>query len=270
MKKLLYRIVAFVLDLALVSFFILGLTMLDFVNPNNEEINLKYQSIYNNRNKYEALRAKIDEYTEDAMISVYEEAEIKAIYKDYYSILDDIKVGEDLTNQEISTMKDKIERLNSEISNELVISVNKLNAPSVIISLVIYILYFGVLQYVLKGQTLFKRLFRLKVIRADRSGKRVGLLSFIIRAVLITEIVISIADLILVNSLGVDSYVVVNYWLTQGKYIYELAFVVSMIVRNDGRSIDDMILRTDVIRYDKRGKIIEESLFNEVLESDHD
>lgn len=261
MKKILLRILAFALDIGLCSLIIFGLSMMSFVNPNTSKLNNYYRSVNQNREDYNNLLKSMDEYFEDGMLSDIEFNDITVRYFDYVEPFKNLKLNEDIKNEEINTIKDKVNEINVNINNDLAIKINKLNGVQVVISLVVYVLYFGVLQYFMKGQTPFKRLFRLKVVK--KNGGKVSLISFIIRAILISEIAISVVDLTLLFTLNNLNYITCNYWLTQFKYIYEMAFLVCMIVRDDMRSVHDLILGTEVVRYDKTGKKINDVLFVE-------
>lgn len=259
MKKILLRLLAFALDVGTCSFIILGVSMLSFINPNSDKINAYYREINSNREQYKELSEDLDTYLEDGMLSDVEFNEILVKYPSYTEVFKDLKINEDIKNKEIAIVKDRINEKNVNISNGYIIKINKLNWVQVIISLVVYVLYFGVLQYFMKGQTPFKRLFRLKVV--NKNGQNISLISFIIRSLLISEIIISLIDLGLLFALNNLQYISCNYWLTQFKYIYDMGFLVCMIVRDDMRSIHDLILGTEVIRYDKFGKKINDVLF---------
>lgn len=269
MKKIILRFLAFALDLGLASLIIYGVTMLDFVNPKNDVLNRMYVSYYKENNKYKDLIGTNDDegavalYFNDEILSTAEEDEIKSLYNEYYECFKDIKIGEKATTGDIEKVKDNIKNKNMELMNARVIEINKSKSIEVIVSLVVYILYFGVLQYFMKGETPFKKLFRIKVVDATDSKKKVSLIRYAVRGILITEIIISLTDLVLLFKLSSDAYINVNYWITQIKYIYEMAFLVTMVIRDDNRSIHDLILNTRVIRYGKDGHEIIEQLFSD-------
>lgn len=262
MKKVLYRILAYILDFTLVSLIILAISMISFINPNNDKLNYEYKKYYTSSVLYDELIEKLDDYFDDGQIDTNEINEINTIYNDYSEAFENISINEGITNKEKENIKDKLEELRSSVANNYIYKINKLNYTQLIISLVVYILYFGILQYYLKGQTIFKRIFKLKVVN-NKNNKKVPLWSFIIRSLLVTEIIISIIDTILLFTLNQSMYFTSNYWISQIKYIYELAFLVCIIVRDDSRSIHDLILGTKVIRYDSNGKEIKEKLFND-------
>lgn len=274
MKKIILRFLAFALDLGLVSLIIYGVSMLSFVNPKSNELNRMYKSYYKETEKYGNLlgtnnkKGDMEVYFEDEMLSESEDQEILSLYNSYHDCFKDVKLGEKATTGDINKVKENITEKNMEIMNKKVIEINKTKYMDVIISLVVYVLYFGVLQYFMKGQTPFKRLFRIKVVDASDDKRRVSLISFIVRGILITEAIVSLTDLVLLFKLPSDAYINVNYWITQIKYIYEMAFLVTMVIRDDNRSIHDLILNTRVLRYDKDGHEIVEQLFSDDDEED--
>lgn len=268
MKKILLRILAFILDLALATFIIYGINSLSFINPNISELNRYYKAyykesvvfdnIYGTQNK----KGDIDTYFEDKIITDEELNDVRSLYNSYVSCFDDIKLNEDITNEEIQRVKENILTQNTKIKNDMGVTINKLKYQETIISLIVFIAYFGILEYLLDGQTPFKRLFRIKTVKVTKN-KKISLLSTIVRALLKSEIIISLVEVILLFSLKQDNYITASYWLSQFKYIYEMSFLLCMIVRDDSRSIHDLILNTRVLRYDKQGKEIVEQLFND-------
>lgn len=266
LKKLAFRILAFVLDLGLASLIVFGLSSIRPINPDRDELNKNYKTYFYKTQAYENLSERLDEILEDKIIDKLEMDEINIIYRDYADILKDIEVDKKLKSAKIEELKEEVNKKHLDIANGIAIKINKLNIRETIISFVVYILYFGVLQYILNGQTPFKRVFRIKVL--SNNGKKVSLLSYLVRAVLVTEMILSSADLITLLTLEVSKYINVSYWFTQIKYIYEMAFLAVMIIRDDNRSIDDLILNTKVIRYDKEGKEIVDPVFVERTEED--
>lgn len=262
MKKFMFRVLAFILDSLLASIIVLVISSIALFNPNRAELNLKYKEFYNIQDTYKGLNKKIDSYFEDKMLSEEELEEISIIYSEYMSCFEEIEVSIEQEDDAITSVKDKVNDLYLEISNNLAIEINKLNIPSTIISFVVYILYFGVLQYFLNGQTPFKRIFRIKIVSVK--DKKVSLLNYIVRAILVTEIILSLTDLVALVTLNNVGYINASYFISQAKYIYEITFLACLIIRSDGRSIDDLILKTRVIRYDKEGHEVIDPIFKEV------
>lgn len=261
MKNIFCRLGAFILDLILVTAIIQGIVTMNFFFPKADELKETYQKYYFQERTYQALNEASNKWFEDNKLDKDELEDLNLFYGEYKKSFQDIKVDEEIKEDKIEEVKENIQNQFMDIANPLMIRVNKLNTPQIIVSIIVYILYFGVLQYALNGQTPFKRLLRVKVINKDDKKKKISLLSYIIRAILVTEIILLVGDLILNYTLNGNAYMVGNYWLQQIKYVYELAFIVCLIIRDDARSIDDLLLKTRVIHYDKSGKEIINPLF---------
>lgn len=261
MKKIIFRIIAFALDLLLVSSIVIGISSIPGVNKNTAKLNHQYQLVNQSRDTYNDFKKNYSKYTDDSKITKEEYQEISEKYPDYQILFKDVEIGEDLKNKFIDSIPAKIDNQYREILTDYNYKIQKLNVSENIMAIVIYILYFGVLAYFLKGQTLFKRIFKLRVVNKDDVNKKVPLWNYIVRALLVCEIVLLATDLIFVLTLNKNAYITSSYWLSQVKYIYEMAFLIVLIIRDDQRSIHDLLLNTRVVRYDKEGKVIEEQLF---------
>lgn len=263
MKRIIYRMLAYVLDLAFVSVILLGIGYINFVNPESEKINYTYQEYYNINNSYTELMKNIDDYFKDGKLTQEEYEDIVCKYPNFFDCFNDITLNEDIKNKEIDEVKEDLNKRITKLNNDYGYKIEKLNIRTSVISIVVYILYFGLLQYILKGQTIFKKLFKLRVIDNEHPKKKVPLWKYIIRSILVCELIISIVDLILLVTLNQSSYIIGNGWLSNIKYVYEMAFLVTMIIRDDARSIHDLLLNTRVVRFNLAGNIIDEKLFND-------
>ena len=239
MKKIIYRLLAYAIDILLVTMLTMGITYLPIFKETNSKVGAIYVSLSTNELTYNALTEKLDKYYEDAKFS---ETELE------------VKVDEEVTNELKSDISKNIKETYVDIKNDYAYQINKYNIVQSIIGVIFYILYFGVLQYVLKGQTLGKKLFKLKVVGMEK--EKVSLLNYILRSILVCEIIITAIDLIFLTTMSKSLYIASNYWLLQAKYIYEIGFIVVMIIRDDFRSVHDLLLNTKVIMLDKNGKEI--------------
>lgn len=263
MKKVIFRILAFILDYAFVSIILLGLSYISYVNPDSSRINFQYQEYYRTNNRYNELSNKIDEYFEDGRLTEEEYDEIVTNYPDFFDIFDDIVIDQNIKTSEMEEYKTELSKRLVELNNEYGYNIQKLNIRFTIITIVVYILYFGILQYILKGQTIFKRLFKLRVVDNKNPKKRISLVKYIIRSILVCEIILSIIDILVLLLASKSNYIIFSNVLVNIKYVYEALFLVTMIVRDDARSIDDLLLNTKVVRFDKSGHIINEKLFED-------
>ncbi len=146
----------------------------------------------------------------------------------------------------------------------------RLNTNYVAIDLVCVMLYFGVFQYLFEGQTLGKKLFGLRVVSNNKN--KLSMLNFILRAIVLCNVFVSIALQCIVHFMNAENYYPVynNVNLVGTIILYIILFMV--LVRQDGRGIHDLVGGTKVIfttDYDekKKKKIAEEQ---KVLESEYE
>lgn len=146
----------------------------------------------------------------------------------------------------------------------------RLNTNYVIIDLVCVLLYFGVFQYFFEGQTVGKKLFGIRVV--SNNENKLTLLNFILRSIVLSNVIISIALQCIVHFMDVEHYYPVysNVNLVGTIILYIILFMA--LVRQDGRGLHDFVGGTKVIftaDYDekKRMKIAEEQ---KVLESEYE
>ena len=181
MKKIIYRLLAYAIDILLVTMLTMGITYLPMFKETNSKVGAIYVSLSTNELTYNALTEKLDKYYEDAKFSETELEEIKTDYSNFYSCFDKVKVDEEVTNELKSDISKNIKETYVDIKNDYAYQINKYNIAQSIIGVILYILYFGLLQYVLKGQTLGKKLFKLKVVGMEK--EKVSLLNYILRSI---------------------------------------------------------------------------------------
>lgn len=259
MKKLFSRVLAFGIDIAICTLIIVGLSNIHLLNPNKTKIDEQYNGFSTVNVKYEAFSKYLEDVIKDAKLEEKELNKINKEFTSYADIFKDINFNKQISNKEKDKLRNDAKEKYIEVSNEYGYKINKLNVYQTVISIVVYILYFGLLQWLLKGQTLGKKLFKLRVL--NDNDQKVPLWKFIVRTILITELLIIGLDLILVFVLNKNSYLVANYHIANFKYLYEMAFLVCMIIRDDQKSLHDLLLRTRVARFDKEGNEIKEVLF---------
>ncbi len=260
LKKLLWRFLAFFLDTLFVSFIIWGISLVPFINPNIDKINHLYAEQNNSYKTYLSFMEEAPKMVEDSVITEEESKRIEQEYPEYKMIFKDVTVNEDLKNEFIKDIKVKINEQYKKILNAYTYKVNKLTIIENCIAIICYLLYFGIIPYFTKGYTLFKKFMRIRTVSIDEK-KEISLINFLLRAFLINEILFVLMEIIGVSTLHLNTYTTFHYWINQAKYIYEMAFLVVLVMRDDQRSIHDLILKTKVVLLDKEGNEVNSVLF---------
>ena len=133
-----------------------------------------------------------------------------------------IKITEKYQNKEIkkSEYTKKLKNISYQLDNN--------STMSTFIQLACLIGYFGIFQYSCNGRTLGKRIFKLKVVKY-REGN-LNLINYLIRSVILNNIIFNITRIILLYTLKQNTYMSVTSYLTNTQYIFQLLIIVSILI----------------------------------------
>ena len=149
-----------------------------------------------------------------------------------------VRVNEQFQNNEIS----------SEEFNEALIPIAydlyRLNGSYVIVSTICFIGYFVIFQFLYKGQTIGKKIFKLKLESAN--DKPLSMINYFVRAIILYNILIPIIELIIVFTMSSENYYNVYQNVNLVSYIIMYITLFFMLVRTDGRGLHDILANTIV------------------------
>ncbi len=237
MKKFMFRLFAYIIDVTIVSIILLGISFIP--NPFNTKANEygdKAQELYK---EYEGYAKDITKILEDKKI---EESELNFdVPERYKSIKLEVK---EYSDEDISKLHRKIIDTYQDVAIEPATMRQRYSVPASIISIVVLVLYFGVLQYFLKGQTIGKKLFKLRVI--STADKDISIINYILRALLVSASIFTIANSIMCWVLNMNTYAYAYNYLFDFQTIYYGIFIVVFLFTEDNRSVHDYLLKTNV------------------------
>lgn len=243
MKRIFKRVAAYIIDVILISIVSTLLTSNKYLNKDYE----KYQNVYDDYVKeteiYNDYSVKLNNFFSDNKIS-----------KSEYNKLNDLDENEDL----IKFYKDKkiskkeyeklINNMSSDYSNIQIDYSYKLIKYSImpaIISLLCILFYFVVIQFYFDGRTLGKLLMNIKVV--SNNGKKLTILNFFIRSLIVNEVFINILNIIFVFVLSKNNYLIYNQIIYPITYILEMFIIATILFDKNNRGIHDYISNTKVI-----------------------
>lgn len=160
----------------------------------------------------------------------------------------------DYRNQEV-TMEEYLEK-GTDINYQL----NKEGVPQTIVSTVLSIIYFVVLTYFMNGETLGKKLMKIKI--TSNNDKKLTMNNYLIRALVIDSVLMNIITIITILLFSKDIYLT-SYNIIS--YVFSFVYIVSLamiLFSKNGRGLQDILANTKVISTE----IIEEK--QEVLEKE--
>lgn len=130
-------------------------------------------------------------------------------------------------------------------SVDIVYDIDYSNVVSMIIEVVVIILYFVVFQFYNRGQTLGKKLMRLKVVSSDNQDVTLNQMAY--RSLIINAVLVDILIIAALLFLGRDYY----YYISSGLQLLTgtIVFItlIMILFRKDGRGLHDVVVRTKVI-----------------------
>ncbi len=164
----------------------------------------------------------IDEYTEN--------------YSEYTELIEQANAGE--IDTETDEYKDKIVDLNYNINKYKVISSS--------ISVVGFLLYFAVLQWALNGQTIGKKIMKIRVV-ANNEDKKLNVGNYILRSLILNNIIFSIILIIGVYIFKAPGYYTLSMVVSYLQLLVMSLIMLMVVLRKDFRGLHDFVAGTKVI-----------------------
>ena len=256
MKKIIFRVLANIVDITIISVIVsIFALFMPFMNRDKiNEISEDYNSFYVDvKDAYEDI--KNDEgILKDNVITTEELNDFSKKYDKKYD-----EFFENYVNKELKEDKDKEDMYDKFISyctnyiDEKVYEITKLNLVNYIIQVVLVVLYFGVLQFFLKGRTIGKKLLRLQVVDNEDDTKELSLGKFILRSLFVTTSIFSVINSILALTLKETSYLGMVTYYNYVVQAYALIMLMFILFRDDQKGFHDLLLKTRVKLYNKDG-----------------
>ena len=110
-------------------------------------------------------------------------------------------------------------------------------------------MYFVVIQYYFDGQTLGKKIMKLKV---AANNKPLNILNYLLRSLILNEVLINMLSIFFIIILSKNNFLLyskISYVIT---YVIELIIVFMIIFTKDNRGLHDMIANTKVVETNKK------------------
>jgi len=152
--------------------------------------------------------------------------------------------------------------LNNEISTSVYISQTKDISFSIayeqvgyiIVEIVTLILYFIVFQFYNKGQTLGKRLFKIKLVKENSENLTMN--DVLIRSGLINMIFYEIVMLGFIIMNNSDLYFYASFILETIQLIFIIICIIMASRRKDGKAVHDLITHTRVVKVERKELVV--------------
>ena len=123
--------------------------------------------------------------------------------------------------------------------------IDKASAPITAVNVVISIGYFIIFQYMNNGQTLGKKIFKIKV--ESETKKKVSLLQMTLRSLLINVIAFNLINVLAVVFLPKEWYLSINSIVTFGQWLVLIISSLLILYNKDKNGVHDMLAKTKVV-----------------------
>lgn len=254
MKVILKRVIAYILDIILVSLIATFITSNKYINKDYDKYIETYEEYQENNEEYNDFLLDLKEYYKDNKISEEEYEELKEI-SDYYLKY----IENDLIDKEISSddYDNIVSKIYSEYSNkelEYSYKLVKLSLIQNIISILCILMYFVVVQYYFNGQTIGKKIMKLQVIS---NNNKLTILNYFIRSLIVNEIFINIISIICLIILNKNNYIIYSQVIYVITYILEIIMIYMIIFSKDNRGLHDIVSNTKVVIKEEKRELSE-------------
>lgn len=258
-RPLMKRVCAYIIDLfivLLVASFLAKIPLLNKNIDNYQKIYEEYEEEYNIFSEYLNL---LNQSYEDELITEEEYNEL--IKEDKYSEIIVSKYDDkEISKGEYKIITKELNQKFDDIAKDYVYILNKEGIYNSIITLVCTLLYFGVIQYFLKGQTIGKKLLKLKVVSS--SDKKINILNYLLRSLIVNDVFLNTIGLIFLAFASKNIYQQATNTLQVLVSIIEAIIIFLVLTREDGRGLHDLLCHTKVISTDGRQEVQDEEKHN--------
>lgn len=255
LKPVIKRIGAYVIDLCIIFSISSLISSIPVLNKNMDSYQKTYNEYEEKYNEYGEYINLLKESYEDNEINLdeYNKLTESTAYSDIImSKYEDNKI----TKKEYTDIVKSINNNFDSTAKEYVYLLNKDSVMHTIITLTFTLIYFGIIQYILKGKTIGKILFKLQVV--SNNEKKLTVITYILRSLIINEVLLNSISIIFLMTASKNTYHHANNITTTIISIIEGIIIFLVITREDHRGLHDLLFNTKVIELENKQVEIKE------------
>ena len=265
-KPLLKRTCAYTIDLAIVFILTSTISTIPLLSKQMEPYQKTYNEYVENYNEYNEYLTQLEESYKDDEIN--EEEYNQLIENENYKEIITSKYEDNkITKGEYKKIVEYINKEQDKINDNYTYTLNKQGISNSIIVLISTLLYFGIFQYFLKGQTIGKKLLKLKVVSA--SDKKITILNFILRSLIVNEVIFNTISIIFLMTTKKNIYIHANNIVGILISISEFLIIYLVLTREDERGIHDLLFNTKVISLEEPKETNTEENNKKIIEAEY-
>lgn len=250
------RLTAYLIDMLIVTIIVYCLTSISFLNPQMKKYQKYYTSYQQLSINYSNFITDLSKYYEDNKLTNEEYNKLIERNPDYKKQVNNYYKDEKLTKSNYTKLKNSTQ---ADYQKKYKAAYYKFNQNLIyynIIQIIVILSYFIGFNMITNGQTLGKKLLRLKISNNKDASKKVTFLNYLIRALILYNPICYLALTVGVVFLDANNYYNWALICSNFKNYLELIIITMMIIRIDNRGLHELLSNTKVILLDKFGNEI--------------
>lgn len=244
LKIVLKRVGAYMIDIIITICLATLITAIPVFNKKYQKYQDKYQEYTQIYTDYTNIKNLLSSSYEDSEISEEEYNKLleynlyKNIFSSYY---EDSKI----TKDEYDDILEDINKTYTNTAKEYNYELQKLGITNSLITLITTLVYFGIIQCLLKGSTLGKKIMSLKVVSAN--DKKITIFNYLLRSLIINNVLLNGINLIFLSYTSKEIFLQCDNIISLLVSIIEAITIYLVITRPDHRGLHDLLCNTKVI-----------------------
>lgn len=260
MPKLLKRIIAYFIDILVVTSIASLLSNTSIINKNLNDYNKCYEEYITISETYSNFNKDIKKYYKDEKLSDKEYQSLLNKYTSYQPIIERYYKDNTLKKEDYEKLLKEVDKDYKEEYTQSYYKVEKYSTVHYTIYTIVILLYFIGFNLITNGQTLGKKIMRLKITTIN--DKPLNFINYLIRTMILYFPIYYIVKIIGVHYLNATNYYTLSTIFYEIQYYLKWIIILMIVIRMDGRGLHDLASQTKVISLDKNGLEIEEENIN--------
>lgn len=245
MNKFLQRVIAYVVDILVVSVFATCLSNIGFINVQLKDYNEVYNAYTKDNKEYTEFVKEFKKAYKDKKIEEKEIEKLEKDHKNYYGLVEKKYEDKEISEKEYDGILEEAEDKYEILYKDYYYKTKKYSVVTNIIYVVVILLYFVGFQ-AFTGQTLGKKIMKLKV-SSVKGKNKVTPVQYLIRALILYNTIFYLIDVIVVLAVSKENCYNVLYVFGLLQNVIEWIILFMIAMNQDGRGLHDYLAGTVVV-----------------------
>lgn len=249
MKKIFKRLIAYIIDIFLITALSSAIMQLPLFNNDLAKYNKYYKQTTKIQENYIKFNNDLKKYYKDKKLTK-EEYDKLLKYKDYNDVLEKYYKDDKLSKKDYSKLEQDSSKLMEKEYKTYYYKLNKSYKINNIIYIALILLYFVGVNLLTNGQTLGKKVMKLKIVNNSDEYTKVSTFNYFLRALVLYNPLYYLMVLLGVELMSANSfYNWMIVWSNIQNYL-QILIMIMILARVDNRGLHELLSKTKVIEID--------------------